>query len=304
MGEGIALSRESEEALRVAWAARLSARPPILQAVYPAATMPVSVTGKSCTLGCSHCGGHYLAHMTDIRDLPRELEIRKPRSILLSGGCDASGAVPLASRLTELSALTRSMESRGTGFKINVHPGVASPEAAKAIASAASVISFDFVLDEETINQAFHGKWTGRDYVETLRNLRQGKAEVVPHILAGLCKGKIKGEYEAAEFLINEGIDRLVFIVFIPTEGTEWKDLLPPPVEDVVRLIAWTRTRAPKLDISLGCMRPKGRYRRELDPLAVAAGVDRVVLPHHEAIREAEARGLSVSRKEECCSFE
>ena len=38
---------------------------------------------------------------------------------------------------------------------MNVHPGVATPEAARAIARTASVISFDFVLDEETIREAF-----------------------------------------------------------------------------------------------------------------------------------------------------
>jgi uncharacterized radical SAM superfamily protein len=304
MGEENTLSRELERALETAWKARASARPPVLQAIYPTKTMAVSVTGKACALGCSHCGGHYLEHMIDVRDLPEALQAKKPKSILLSGGCDAGGAVPLVSHLEEIANLAGEAKSRGADLRVNVHPGVASPEAARAIAGAASVISFDFVLDEETIREAFHGKWTGRHYIETLRNLQKGKAEVVPHILAGLLRGRIKGEYEAVEFLIKEGIERLIFIVFIPTEGTLWEDFAPPPVEEVARLIAWTRVRAPQLDIALGCMRPRGRYRRLLDPLAVMAGVDRIVMPHKEAVKEAESRGLTVLRKEECCSFD
>lgn len=40
---------------------------------------------------------------------------------------------------------------------------------------------------------------------------------VVPHILVGLYKGQIRGEYRAVEFLAREGVDRVVFIVFMPT---------------------------------------------------------------------------------------
>jgi uncharacterized radical SAM superfamily protein len=293
-----------EKALEDAMEARRRGRPPVIWAVYPVKTMAVSVTGTACALGCSHCGGHYLRHMVDIKRLPEALRAKSPRSILLSGGCDASGAVPLVSCLEEVAALSRRLDAERRGFTINVHPGVAAPEAARAIARNASVISFDFVLDEETIREAFHGKWTGRDYVETLRNLRRGKAEVVPHILVGLHKGRLKGEYDAVDFLLNEGIERIIFIVFIPTEKTAWQDYPPPHPEEVAGLIAWTRARDPELDISLGCMRPRGKYRQVLDPLAVRAGCDRIVLPHPQALRQAEALGLTVIRKEECCSFD
>jgi uncharacterized radical SAM superfamily protein len=297
-------SRSLEQLLEDAFSARRKGRPASLWAVYPTRTMAVSVTGRACALGCSHCGGHYLERMVDIKRLPEALAEKRPRSILLSGGCDTSGAVPLVSHLEEVSELSRSLEAEGRGFRVNAHPGVAAPEAARAIARTADVISFDFVLDHETIREAFHGKWTGRDYVETFRNLRSGKAEVVPHILVGLHRGALKGEYDAVDFLLNEGIDRVIFIVFIPTEGTAWEGYPPPRPEEVARLMACTRVRAPELDISLGCMRPRGKYRQMLDPLAVRAGCDRIVLPHPDAVRQAEELGLTVIRKEECCSFD
>jgi uncharacterized radical SAM superfamily protein len=51
----------------------------------------------------------------------------------------------------------------------------------------------------------------------------------------------------------------------------------------------------------VGCMRPKGRYRDELDPLAVEAGVNVVVSPSRPARQRAEQLGLVQHRMRECC---
>lgn len=290
--------------LDLAWKARQEGRPATLQAVYPTKTVAVSVTGKACSLNCSHCSGHYLEHMVDIKDLPDVIAKEKPASILVSGGCEVSGAVPLLSALREVKELARKQAALGNRFSINVHPGIAPASVAREIGETASVVSFDVVLDDETIKEAFHGMWTGQDYIETFRNLRKGKAVVVPHILIGLKKGQIAGEFRAVDFLLGEGIERLIFIVLIPTANTPWADVPPPSIEDVARVIAWTRARAPRLDISLGCMRPAGKYRREVDAMAVRCGVDRIVLPHPESLKVAASLGLSVVKKEECCAFE
>lgn len=286
---------ELEDLLAAAWKARAGSRPAVFEAVYPQKTMAVSVTGRACALGCSHCNGRYLEHMVDIRDFSQEMVRRTPSSILLSGGCDECGAVPVASWLRKLSE---------QGLRINVHPGIASEEAAREIADLASVISFDFVMDDEAIREAFHGRWTRDDYIRTFRQLLSGKAAVVPHILVGLKRGVVDSEYEALKFLLDEGVSQIIFIVFIPTPGTAWENLEPPSPQDVARLLACARILSPSLSISLGCMRPKGKYRESLDVLAVRAGVDRIVLPHPAAVKEAASRGLDILRKDECCAFE
>ncbi len=259
--------------------------------------MSVSVTGKTCALGCSHCGGHYLKHMVDIKDLETKLDQKKPSSILVSGGCDLWGKVPLGPVL-------HSIQKQAKGCRLNVHPGIADLPACETITETASVISFDFVLDETAISQAFHGKWTPSDYVDTFRNLSRGKAEVVPHILVGLRKGTIAKEYDAVDFLISEGVKKVVFIVFIPTKGTLWEHVEPPSAQDVAKLLFWARSKNPSLDICLGCMRPGGRYRQTLDPLAVSAGVDRIVMPHPDALAYARSLGARIVKKEECCAFD
>ena len=46
-----------DELFKVSWQARKEARPPVFETVYPSGTVPVSVTGHTCSLQCPHCGG-------------------------------------------------------------------------------------------------------------------------------------------------------------------------------------------------------------------------------------------------------
>jgi uncharacterized radical SAM superfamily protein len=290
-----------EELLDLSWQARQLSRPDCFEAVYPGSTLPVSVTGAACSLNCAHCGGKYLEHMVSVDVLEEALSEKNPASILLSGGCDPTGRVPLARIIDRVRC---KLAHTRRPLKVNVHPGIVNRQEAELIADFATVISFDFIVDDETISEALGTSWTGRDYVDTFRNLGQGKAKVVPHILVGLYRGEIRGEYQAVECLAREGAGQIVFIVFIPTPGTRWEHLAPPQVEDVVRLLAWTRIRLPGAKLTLGCMRPRGKYRRALDLMAVRAGVDAIVLPHPDAVAEVRRRRLTICRKEECCAFD
>ncbi len=289
-----------DQFLQQAWQARQAFRLPVFETVYPAKTLPVSVTGNRCALQCAHCGGKYLEHMVVLDRLGTILK-KGFTGILLSGGCDLSGRVPLTA---SISQVREQIIKSGRSIAINVHPGILNEQEAQEIADFATVISFDFVIDDVTIQKAFGNDRTGRDYINTLRYLRKGKAKVVPHILVGLYKGQIRGEYQAVDFLIREGIEHIIFIVFIPTPGTKWEHLLPPKIEEVLRLLAWTRIQKPQIKISLGCMRPKGKYSAQLDLLAIKAGIDAIVLPHFRAINEARRKGLKIYKKEECCAFD
>ncbi|MDH4209704.1 MAG: hypothetical protein OEV76_12570, partial [Anaerolineae bacterium] len=60
--------------------------------------------------------------------------------------------------------------------------------------------------------------------------------------------------------------------------------------------------RFPSTPLHLGCMRPRGAYRDELDALAVQAGVNAIVSPSRAAVTLAEGLGLVAERSEECCA--
>lgn len=270
---------------------------------YPEATEVITLTGKQCALDCAHCGGHYLNGMKKIEDIicksstqgkPNGLaNISGAKSCLVSGGCDSKGRVPFLDQVPMLNALKK-------GRRLNFHVGLVNEAEADRLKGLADVVSFDFVVDDGTIQEVFGLERRAEDYVHSYRLLRQ-RVKVLPHICIGLKGGSLAGEHQALEVLEREGIDGLVFIVFIPTTGTRYAEKSPPPLEEVIRLMATARAKFPDKPIFLGCMRPKGRYRQELDLAAVRSGVNKIVVPTWAAVELAKESGLSVTFGEECC---
>ena len=274
-----------------AWQVRQANFPPEIEFVYPLDTALISLTGHHCDLDCAHCGGYYLQHMTPAW----RAEVGRATSCLISGGCDASGRVPVTRYLEQIKAIRQ-------GRKMNWHVGLIDEEDLHAIVPYTDVVSFDFVGDDETIREVYGLDCTVADYVRTYQMLRR-HTRVIPHITIGLRGGAIGHEYPAMEKLQDLGVEGLVFIVFIPTAGTRYADRTLPPIEAVVNILAEARLRFTNKPLHLGCMRPRGKYRAQLDPLAVRAGLNKIVSPSREAVQLAEKLGLSVVQSRECCVF-
>ncbi|BDF77556.1 radical SAM protein [Pyramidobacter piscolens] len=289
------LSLKAKAAVERAWNTARSHFPPQLICDRPSSTLAVSLTGTKCALNCAHCGGHYLEGMTPIEKIEAALATGRYTSCLLSGGCTPAGKVEVARQ----EELVIRLKSRG--LKINVHAGLISQAEIDVLAPLADRISFDMVTDNRTIRDVFGLTRTGDDYIDTYRRLRAAGACVVPHICVGLWGGQVRGEYDALRVLAELGVDALVFIVLIPTPGTAFADRQPPPLEDVANVFARARELFPRQSINLGCMRPTGRYRAELDTLAVASGLNRLVNPTPPALRLARSLGLELIDRKECC---
>jgi uncharacterized radical SAM superfamily protein len=283
-----------ESLVKEGWKIREDNFPPNIYFSYPMNTQAVSVTGNHCQLNCGHCGGHYLKHMKPLDDMLVDDQL-SAQSLLISGGCTKEGNVPLGEHLTKLAAL------KG-GRRFNLHVGLVNEEDVAGIAKIADKISFDFVGDDETIHEVFGLQRTVEDYVASYERLRK-QCKVVPHICIGLHGGEIRGEYKALELLYNLGLDELTFIIFTPTKKTRYANHQPPAIEDVLAVMVAARKKFPKVPIHLGCMRPGGRYRKELDPWAVRAGVNSIVTPTLDAVRLAVNLGLLPIKREECCAL-
>ena len=86
----------------------------------------VSVTGKHCDLRCRHCRGALLEAMIPAETPEIFLEVAKgllsagALGLLLSGGADRHGRVPLTPFLSALGAL----KEQAPSFKIIVHTGL------------------------------------------------------------------------------------------------------------------------------------------------------------------------------------
>lgn len=279
------------ESWQRAWEVRRQHCPPTIRFDRPAATLPVSVTGAACALRCAHCNGHYLAGMRQLGDPA----LTHARSLLISGGCDRQGAVPV---LPQLGAILQA----GAGKRLNWHLGLVDEETVLAIRPYVDVVSFDLVGDDETIREVYGLERTVDDYVATYRMLRR-HVRVVPHITVGLSGGRLRGERRALRLLQELGAEALVLIVFIPTPGTRYAHCPPPAVDEVVDILAEARLAFPSRPVLLGCMRPRGEYRDRLDELAVQVGVSGIVNPARTAVAAARRLGLVIEWGEECCAL-
>jgi uncharacterized radical SAM superfamily protein len=183
---------------------------------------------------------------------------------------------------------------------MNWHVGFVSEAEMEAIAPWVDVVSFDFVGDDATIREVYGLDRTVDDYVETYRLLRR-TARTLPHVTIGLRGGTLGHELPAFERLQGLGVDGLVLLVFVPTPGTRYADREPPAPEIVADLLVEARLRFPDAPLFLGCMRPRGRYRDQTDPLAVRAGINVIVSPSRPARLLAADLGLATRQIRECC---
>lgn len=275
------------------WAIRRQHFPPAIRFAYPGKTKAVSVTGDRCELNCAHCGGHYLKGMKALDAIPQDGGFTEARSLLISGGCTRDGRVPVAEHIDRISAIKKDL-------KCNVHVGLIEEADIRRIALIADKVSFDFVGDDATIREVFGTERTVDDYIACYRLLKN-YCPVVPHICIGLHGGQIRGEYQAIRHLKALGVGSVTFIVFTPTRGTAFAGCKPPAIRDVLEVLADARKELPGTPLQLGCMRPGGRYRSELDGWAVSCGVNGIVNPAPEAVRLAKRLGLTIERGEECC---
>jgi uncharacterized radical SAM superfamily protein len=272
-----------------AWTARRAHFPDEITWSYPLDTAVLSLTGEQCALDCAHCGGHYLGGMRPIW----EVEPDGSTSCLISGGCDPSGRVPVLVHQNRVRAWRQ-------GRTMNWHVGFVSEAEMEAIAPLVDVVSFDFVGDDATVREVYGTDRTVDDYVETYRLLRR-HARTLPHVTIGLRGGALGHELPAFELLQDLSADGLVILVFIPTPGTRYADRQPPSPAAVADLLAEARLHFPSIPLYLGCMRPKGSYRDQLDPLAVQAGFNVVVSPSRPARQLAVGLGLTTHQIRECC---
>ena len=287
-------SQETEDLIKQGWAVREANFARDIYFDYPTHTESISLTGTACSLDCAHCGGHYLKGMKNVAALSAA-GAAVPKSFLISGGCTADGKVPFLPH----TAMLRQAKSQA---RLNFHVGLVGDEELAALKELADVVSFDFVADTETIQEVYGLQKTAEDYQKAYLRLRK-QVKVLPHVTLGLKGGEWRGEEKALACLEELGLDGLAFLVFIPTPGTRYADRRPPAVEEVITFLAKARLRFPTIPLILGCMRPKGQYRRILDEAAVALGLNRIVLPTPGARALAEKRGLKAVKGEECCAL-
>jgi uncharacterized radical SAM superfamily protein len=267
--------------------------------------VPVSVTGTKCRLNCDHCRGIILESMYEAREpeslynLALKLEERGCKGLLVSGGADINGSVPLMPFAPVMARLKCEL-----GFKMAVHTGLVDEEMADALAKACiDSAMVDIIGSDETIREVYHLKASVDDYEKSLKNLVDRSVKVSPHVVVGLHYGRILGEYKALEIISRYSIASLVLVVLNPLRNTPMAEVVPPGIEEMKDIFAAARGLFPSTPILLGCARPGGKYRLQLDKLALDMGINGIAYPAEGVVQYAREKGLNPVFSEYCCSF-
>jgi len=264
----------------------------------------ISITGKTCALGCKHCGGRVLQTMQPAETpeklfaLAQRLKHEGATGCLISGGCLPNGSVPLDKFIPVIGRMKREL-----GLTVTVHTGIVSQATATKLREAdVAAALIDIVGSNETLKHVLNLNVTTNSYEHSLKALSSAKLSFVPHVIIGLQDGKLGGEFEALQMIRRYEPAGLVVIAFMPIRGTEMEHVKPTQPGDIVKVVATARVMFPATPLALGCMRPKSKDRAKTDVLALKAGVDAIAFPTEDAVTYAEAHEMEVAFSPYCCS--
>lgn len=271
-------------------------------AVFPA----FSVTGAACALDCAHCQAKILAPMIPAGD-PAAFAARLRGMIardglsgfLLSGGSNRRNEVPFDRYLPAI----RAIKDDHPGIQVLAHTGLVDARRAAALKQAGvDVAMLDIIGDADTIRDVYHLGRPVADFEASLAHLVAAGLTVVPHVVAGLHFGALRGEERALEIIARYPTAAAILVVVMPAFATPGFGALD--IADGAALFGTARQVLHDRLLMLGCARPHGAARVAFDVAAVLAGFDGVAYPVDEAMRAARLLGRAPDQALACCGVQ
>ncbi|MGM0640558.1 MAG: radical SAM protein [Thermotogota bacterium] len=262
-------------------------------------TKSISTTNNYCYLNCKHCNKHYLKDMNSISDI-EELSIEGFKSFLISGGMNSKIEVPIIEHYNKLYTLKQKYN-----LKYNIHTGIIdnNDEYISKLYKLHDSISFDIVGSESVYKNVYNNNYY-KEMISSFYTLMNNNFNVKPHITIGLEGGQINHEYDAIKILKNSfnKLDELIFIIFIPTKDTFYEKKNPPILNEVEKIMKLYRKEFPDIKLTLGCMQPKGTYKKELQKMSLKY-MDKIVQPINNTIKRAENNNFIINYSFQCCAL-
>jgi biotin synthase len=273
--------------------------------------VPVSVTGGDCDLGCEHCKGKLLRSMYHVASpeelwrLAGRLKERDCHGLLLTGGCDRDGIVPVHDYCSTLARLKSHL-----GFRTAVHSKLLDEPLARALTQAhVDAVMLDVVGSAETLQQIHRMPHkTLADMEASLDLLRRFRLPAAPHVIIGLNGGSLQGEHHALDLLRGRRLHSLVLAMLMPLDRSDrthrsYKSYASTELADLAALFQRARSQFPDTPLLLGCARPFGKLQEQLDRLAVDSGFDGIAFPAEGTVSYAREQGLTPKFSEYCCAL-
>lgn len=271
------------------------------------AFVPLSVTGGACALQCDHCAAKVIKPMMSVPAGPglyesaARLRDAGTKGVLVSGGSQKDGEVPLLRHLGDIERIKREL-----GMRVVVHTGlVRRRELAQGLAAAGiDAAMLDIIGANETIREVYHlDDTTVDDFERALALLSEAELRIIPHIVIGLHYARLLGEDDALAMIARYPVSTLVLVVLTPLVGTAMEGLAPPPLEDVSAFFGRARAALPETKVNLGCARPLGDMKVALDRAAIDHGLNGIAYPAEGSVAYARSRGLEPRFYDYCCSL-
>jgi uncharacterized radical SAM superfamily protein len=266
----------------------------------------ISVTGSHCDLHCGHCKGKLLQAMIPAENpetflrVVEELHLKGAHGILVSGGANHRGEVPLRKFIPSIKELKEKYRE----FKIIAHTGLIQREPAKELKEAGiDQILIDLIGDDDTIRKVYHLDRRVEDYEETLCMLKELGHRLAPHIIIGHHFGELRGEWRALEIITRVGVETIVLVVFKPLHLYGRDHFKIPVPAETSKISAVARILNPSLPIRMGCIRPAHPSKAEMEKGFIDSGVNTIAYPLQGTIEYAKELGLETKFLEMCCSL-
>ena len=266
----------------------------------------VSITGRECDLRCAHCKGTLLESMIPAPDPETFLQVvdrlrsRGATGILVSGGADKKGEVPLRRFVHVIGAVKRAAPL----FKVICHTGLIRRETAIQLREAGvDQVLIDVIGDDETIRQIYHLDRRTQDYEETLWMLKEMGHPLAPHIIIGHHFGEIRGEWKALEMITRVGVETIVLVIIKTLHASGPDPIRIPEVEEASRISAVARLLNPATPIRMGCIRPAHPRKAVMEREFIDSGINTIAHPLQGTIDYAREKGLETKFVEMCCSL-
>ncbi|OOG22498.1 radical SAM protein [Thioalkalivibrio denitrificans] len=266
----------------------------------------VSVTGGDCKLQCDHCKAKILEPMIPARtpeDLWREVNgliEDGARGMLLTGGSNHRNEV----EYDDYYSTIRRIKDEFPDFRIALHTALVNDDIARSMEQAGiDAAMMDVIGAQDTITQVYHLRRSVEDFEATLESLVRTDMKVVPHIVIGLHYGRLLGEWNALEMIRRHLPDAVVLVVVMPFYAPENRPFVNPDTGAVGGFFMDARKALPETPLLLGCARPPGMAKQQIDAYAVMAGLNGIAHPADGVVELAARLERRIRVTPACCSI-
>ena len=266
-----------------------------------------SVTGSRCELKCDHCRGQLLEPMIPaptpekLWNKAKRAQENGARGILVSGGCDKNGIVPLVPFADVMSRIKKKL-----GLQLAVHTKLVDRNLAGSLVKVKPDAVMIDVVSEKVMRDVYHLENKNfSDVVDTIELLDECDLPAAPHIIFGLNEKGETDEWidDAIETLKGRNLKSVVIVFHMPLRKTPMSKSAEFNWKNVNRIFAAFRRSFPEVPLYLGCARPPGNVQVKLDTLALKHDFDGIAFPSEDVVSIARKRKYGIRFVEQCCAL-